>query len=58
MERQVLPMDTHGKAKQIVSLATRKRGKDTDKKATYMAMNEMQLHFLLSYLCRTFVRLN
>ena len=53
-----------GKTKSVVSDTEiwQEHGKDNlldlQGKATYMAMNEMQLHFLLSYLCRTFVRLN
>ena len=56
MERQVLPMDTHGKAKQIVSSATRKRGKDTDKKGNVYGYERNAITFFivipLSYLCK------
>jgi ribosome biogenesis GTPase A len=62
MERQVLPMDTHGKAKQIVSLATRKRGKDTDKKGKVYSYERNAITFFivipLSYLCKVELNTN
>lgn len=56
MERQVLPMDIHGKAKQIVSSATRKYGKDTARQGNVYGYERNAITFFivipLSYLCK------
>lgn len=56
MERQVLPMDTHGKAKQIVSSATRILTENTARQGNVYGYERNTITFFivipLSYLCK------
>ena len=62
MERQVLPMDTHGKAKQIVSSATRILTENTARQGNVYGYERNAITFFivipLSYLCKVELNTN